>query len=287
MEDMMDSLRDMCEAGLHITLVLFLTDDAELTTDEIMMLNARMQCRNVNGSFKTKVNYQPTSTGNHFAAPHRDLLFANAEKYDLFVYIEDDMLIRLEHVVAYLEETAKLKDLIGQEDFLKYSVGFLRYEVNPETKERSQFEHPDGDYPILEEPKLQQKYMTHPSSLHHQAMYMATREQLLGWKDSCKCFGDTEYLKQITTPTTFRETLSSACLFSVCSVLPVLPRDSFQDLMIHHMSDKYVKAHIVLRKIPGRPRLPVIPAVKIFKNFAGISNAKGIGEHRNGFVVGI
>mmetsp|Transcript_20478 Transcript_20478/g.29618 ORF Transcript_20478/g.29618 Transcript_20478/m.29618 type:complete len:368 (-) Transcript_20478:173-1276(-) len=278
LEEMIDSIRDMCEAGVQVTLALYLTSNTPLNVSQSYMLNSRMQCRHPRGHFKTKVIYLPPSTGKYFARPHRDLFFENMHKFNLFIYIEDDMMIRLRHIVAYIEETKKLKALT-REKFTKYSIGFLRYEINPQTRERTQFEHPDADFKIVEDPLLNDDYITHPSSHHHQAMYMATPEQLEAWKESCNCFRDTLQMEKDLEPILFRENLSSACLFGRCKVLPVLPRIAFQDLMIHHMSDKYMHGVI---SAGSQNKLKTTPISKIFDG-AGKSMPSG----RSGFIVDI
>jgi len=49
------------------------------------------------------------------------------ESFDLFIYMEEDMVVDLSHVSTYLAENKKLDSLLGKEDAMNYYVGFQRY----------------------------------------------------------------------------------------------------------------------------------------------------------------
>lgn len=84
----------------------------------------------------------------------------------------------------------------------------------------------------------------------HQGMYMATREQLLKWKETCDFDQiDPENEEPVWLekygPSLHREFISSLRLFKSelsekgCRVQQVIPLKSFQDFMLHHLSDRY------------------------------------------------
>mmetsp|Transcript_28555 Transcript_28555/g.40391 ORF Transcript_28555/g.40391 Transcript_28555/m.40391 type:complete len:140 (-) Transcript_28555:25-444(-) len=92
-------------------------------------------------------------------------------------------------------------------------------------------------FPDVDDPLLADAYLTTTRlSQHHQGMYMATREQLLGWKDTCDCFANPMKLHFAY----FRENLSSVCIYKLCQVTQVIPKGSFQDFSVHHMPNKYL-----------------------------------------------
>ena len=80
----------------------------------------------------------------------------------------------------------------NSQDFPKYSIGFIRYELNENNKRVTfdQFAFPTAglkpftdDDDILPHP-LRYKYI-HNVMMPYQGMFMATREQLELWRSSC------------------------------------------------------------------------------------------------------
>jgi hypothetical protein len=182
---------------------------------------------------------------------HRDELFyPHLESYDLFVYTENDHLVQSEHVVGYWKETQRLKRIVGSTRFLDYSIGFLRYEINPISSKKEIFEHQwhtktiqdfinrhivdvkgiDGNPPLL--------YFNGGGS-YHQGMFMATQEQLLGWNIRSGCHFNTTW--NAADKSSLRERVSSTHLFSIkgCNVTQIIPFD-FDSFCVHHLSNKYL-----------------------------------------------
>ena len=57
---------------------------------------------------------------------HKKLFAENADNFDLFIYTEDDTLIRTQHILSFLKATKTMRsDLIP---------GFIRYEMNADGK---------------------------------------------------------------------------------------------------------------------------------------------------------
>ena len=48
--------------------------------------------------------------------------------YDVFVYTEDDILVRPKVIASYLEETERIQQLVGKNASQDYYVGVVRYE---------------------------------------------------------------------------------------------------------------------------------------------------------------
>jgi len=145
------------------------------------------------------------------------------------------------HVVAYLDETEKLKSFAGPK-FSDYSIGFYRYEISHEHQQRMSFEH---QYPGIHGVDNNSRYVE--AKLPHQAVFMATREQLLAWKERC-AFDIANPPEFPTKLNRHREFVSSLRLFKQdldptryfgCQVQQMIPLDSFEDFMVHHMSNRY------------------------------------------------
>lgn len=250
LEDMIDSFHDLCEIGAKVTLYLYTTEPYSI--EQLSMFNARTTCYHPTGSLDITVKIKPPALKLHFVDAHRRDFYDRINDFDLFIYTEDDHQIRPTHVAGYLHETAKLKNLVGEEAFPNYSIGFLRYERDHDVENKrftfDQHQFKDAGLHAFEN-KLLQKHYIGNRRMPHQGMFMATAEQLLLWKSRCQ-FDEidpfnVEKESQKGTPSWHREYVSSLRLFANegvkknCEVTQLFPMDTFMFFMVHHMPDKY------------------------------------------------
>lgn len=177
-----------------------------------------------NSSFEYDSIVKAEKKGVRLSAHHRAyFLNATTEDYDLFVYSEDDLFIQLKHMQAYLRETDRLESLTNS---YSYSIGFLRYEIDPRTNKCIAWEQLNPDWLTLlpnnnNNSNSSYYVMTRPPrnrtdgddwkhGMYHQGMYMATPQQLQHWARTCPCFVD-----PLGRPARklFREMVSSVCLY--------------------------------------------------------------------------
>ena len=71
---------------------------------------------------------------------HRQHMMEQADNYDLFIYSENDVLIREENLEAYLRVTERLPP--------EYLSGFLRYETRDEEEEYAAYEREEPERPL-------------------------------------------------------------------------------------------------------------------------------------------
>lgn len=265
---MIDSFRDLCETGAEVTLIIYTTHP--YSVEQLHLFNSRTNsCYHPHGKFQIQVKIKPPSLKLHFVDSHRKDFYDNIDNYDLFIYSEDDHLIRPTHVIGYLYETAKLRRLVGEPSFPNYSIGFLRYERDHEQTERhtfDQYEYENAGLHSFANPNLVGKYIGN-RHMPHQGMFMATREQLVAWKERCNFHeidpeqiekgrggkttaapgGTPDEIIDVDTPVWHREYVSSLRLFANdgipignCQVTQLFPADGrFENFMVHHMPDKY------------------------------------------------
>jgi len=271
-----DSFRDICISGFSIDVYIYTTIDWPL---EIMKsLESRMgpchhhQQQHSSSSssgpyFNVSIIIKDPSVKTDLARFHKTLFYENIYNYDLFIYTEEDHLILPRHVTSYLEETNHLKQKLGGGDhsadssssttttsrFTDYSIGFVRYERNPDDNySQNTFEH----FWNLE--NFTETHMVHvegiddhdttttyfnPRENHHQGMYMATREQFLAWSERPNCrFNDSTITYGDGQEDLTRQFMSSLWLYSKegCNVTQLIPTKSYHDFFIHHLPDKYV-----------------------------------------------
>jgi len=267
LQDMIDSFRDLCETGAKVTMIIYTTEP--YAVEQLHLLNSRTNsCYHPQGDLHLHVKVKPPSLKLHFVDSHRKDFYDNINKYDLFVYSEDDHLIRPTHVIGYLYETARLRRIVGADAFPNYSIGFLRYERDHDRAERhtfDQYEYENAGLHSFSNPALHDKYIGN-RHMPHQGMFMATPEQLEAWKQRCNFHEiDPEEVEKgrgnkkegmsaneetngdLDTPIWHREYVSSLRLFANegiplgnCQVTQLFPADGhFENFMVHHMPDKY------------------------------------------------
>lgn len=250
-EIMFDAYRDLCESGAVVDLVVYTAKPWPLHV--LQNLNARGTCRNANGALNVSIRIKSKKWKEELVKFHRSLFYESLSDYDLFIYTEDDLLIRPAHVISFLDETRKLRDTVGDAHFTDYSIGFLRYEVQREKeKQRVVYEfkwelksrQAFDDQHVIHVPDSNQTYFNGGSS-GHQGMYMATPRQLLAWKDRLpNCHFSNVSADQGGG---IRERISSLHLYDKagCNVTQLIPTDSYQDFLIHHVASHQ---HEVLHK---------------------------------------
>jgi 2-polyprenyl-3-methyl-5-hydroxy-6-metoxy-1,4-benzoquinol methylase len=156
---------------------------------------------------------------------HKKLFADNARKYDLFIYAEDDTLIRAENILAFM----RANSTIGQ-DFIP---GFLRYELDPTGKRN----YPD----------IYSHYHWDPASVatagdytfarfsnEHAACYVLTQQQLQ------KAIASGGFL---VPPHSGRYDLICSAgtdPYTQCGLKRVLCFSHLREFEVHHMSNIYV-----------------------------------------------
>lgn len=126
MDHSLDNVRDWCEQGHHITVVID-TYDTQIDRHRLQQFENRIACT------KSKVhievhqhkndNKNPNIKYNHLKL-HRKHFHQHINNYDLFVYADDDISIRSSTLQRWLYEM----HLIDKELWKKYYVGLIYYE---------------------------------------------------------------------------------------------------------------------------------------------------------------
>ena len=203
LEEVLDSYHDVCTTGAEkVDVIIHTTLPWPITL--IDLWNTRFVCP----SFAVSIVIKPKVLRLHLVDCHRETFYDNIDKYDLFIYTEDDIRVRPTTVAAYLVETEKIKRAVEDSSKYKFSdfnVGIVRYEYNypanviidDNTRHATQnvtrvyWEHSGFKRPVipgaikqLDQEPLQKDYITMKN--HHQGMFLATRDLLLAWKERCE-----------------------------------------------------------------------------------------------------
>lgn len=177
----------MCEAGWDPTVVIYTT--IYYSAEELRRLNYMTYCYRTGSSLPLRFSLHDPSIRFDLAGVHRYTLYAEQDNFDLFVYHEDDMIITLQHVVAYTMETALLEKRFGSNFTSTHSIGFIRIQREPSPSvigsevlcEIPRFMRVSIPSPFdrVEYPYVQLRIQV------HQAMWMLTRSQVKGLQTRC------------------------------------------------------------------------------------------------------
>ncbi|HEY8333384.1 MAG TPA: methyltransferase domain-containing protein [Tardiphaga sp.] len=195
---------------------------------------------------------------------HKSLFAERADRYDLFVYSEDDILITENHLHAFLEVTKVLK-----EDEV---AGFVRMEKNA-----------DG---AISYPDMHDEFHWHAGSLRsrsqyvlanftneHAACYVLTQSQLR------KAIGSGGFLVE---PYQWKHDLLCTAAtdpYIQCGLTKLIPISHFDDFTVHHLSNKYagkfgvleaqmraqVRTMLKLAEDPAAPVPLLAPETKLWR----------------------
>ncbi|MGJ0484002.1 MAG: class I SAM-dependent methyltransferase [Methylomicrobium sp.] len=156
---------------------------------------------------------------------HKRLFAENIDNYDIFIYTEDDTLIRKENILAFLEATETLGE--------QFLPGFIRYELYPNGKKN----YPDfhGPYHWISNSVGEcGKYVFASLSNNHSACYILTQGQLR------KAIASGGFL---VPPHSGRyDLICSAATdpYTQCGFTRVICISHLQEFDLHHLPDAYL-----------------------------------------------
>lgn len=130
LEEVLDAYADLCAAGAHVNVMIHTTMPYPVAW--IDLLNSRFLCDNPSprAKFQVTISIHSPVLRLHLVDVHRPLMYENIDKYDLFIYTEDDIRVTPRTVATYLMETDRVKNIVGDKEAMKYNVGIVRYEYN-------------------------------------------------------------------------------------------------------------------------------------------------------------
>lgn len=264
LEEVLDGFHDLCVAGAYVDVFIHATVPYPVTL--IDLLNTRHQCTNPSPRAGLSINIVLVSPSVrlHLVDFHRPLFYEKIDEYDIFIYTEDDIRVAPHTIGAYLYETDRVRNIVGDDKAPDYNVGIARYEYNypadividdgtrtaTANATRVYWEHswhpviPKAVDAVPQDP-LKDKYV-HMKN-HHQGMYIATRDLLKAWKDRPNCQFDVVRNRpgqkdKPSQPTegTQRVWMSSQMLYGNrhCNVQQVIPIDKFGELTVLHLPNK-------------------------------------------------
>jgi 2-polyprenyl-3-methyl-5-hydroxy-6-metoxy-1,4-benzoquinol methylase len=156
---------------------------------------------------------------------HKGFFASNLDRYDLFIYSEDDIGVTEGNIQAFLRVSSHLKPT--------EIAGFLRYEVDP-TGARSL---PDVHGPFHWKPqsvRRRERFTIAEFSNEHAGFYILTQGQLR------QAIGSGGFLR---TPCEGRYGMLETAAtdpYTNCGFCKVIPISTVEDFLIHHMPNRYI-----------------------------------------------
>lgn len=138
-EHVLDNFRDLCEAGAKVSLHIITSNcdpnpkktdpecplyersaqktlENNYSVEKISQLNERLRCRDPDGSLDVSVRLISPDRGKQVVDHHRHVFYEQIDNgFDVFVHSEEDEAIRPANILAFIEETYKLRKRVGDE----------------------------------------------------------------------------------------------------------------------------------------------------------------------------
>lgn len=145
----LNEYKSMCESGWKPTISFFTSEN--VTESIRLLIRDKLWCYHIESYIPVVWNIRD-QLGIQLAHDTRLYFRQEVNNYDVFVYHEDDMIVSHSHIAAYLFETKKLHNLLGEEKSQHYMMGFQRYRRRLRSYEESH-------KPISEHEILHQEYL--------------------------------------------------------------------------------------------------------------------------------
>jgi len=221
----------MCEGGFLPTIVLFTT--ASYTPPVRRVVKYRTWCYRANASLTLVYKVFEPSISINLASQHRRFMTSEVNNYDVFIYHEDDMIVKFHQLVGFLAEIRRLQTLIPDTALRDNTIGFLRYRRLPSAHGYSARDVVEQEL-MDEEPNFSHICIANEPYLQvtgnmHQAMWIFTQDHINILQEKCN------FLNHSSAS---REFMSSFGVFDKkphhCGLNKLLPGLNFHSYFIQH-----------------------------------------------------
>lgn len=188
----------ICESGWRPTVVIQTT--VEWTPEIMQYLRRKSFCYARNSSIEIRIDRHDPSVGIGLSATHRPYLYNEVNNYDLFVYLEDDIVFKSTSLAAFVHETKKLYELHQPHNILwTHTIGFQRFRrLNRDSEVGHYGEQDLFESELLEETpgfepicmRDREPYLWVRGNLHS-GMWIFTKQQVLMLHEKCSFMNTT------------------------------------------------------------------------------------------------
>lgn len=243
-----------------VRIALYLTDDISCIARSTTMFRAlihhphicftefrkRMWCSRTEAEIPISVTAY-SKIGFGLNSKHRIVLRQRLQEFDYFSFAEEDMILSISHLQTFQKFTARMKKHFPQ-TYLRYTLGFLRYEDSTLDSERVSWEYRPQQIHVVDLGYEVGKYIV--TTNLNQAIYLFSQEQVLDLEQRCGFLSDpgqNAFYRELRRAMDkdwkyisagVSEWSSSFQHVLQCGVRRLIPVDHFEQSMIHHATDK-------------------------------------------------
>ncbi|CAN0243234.1 unnamed protein product [Pylaiella littoralis] len=240
---MMDEMREACELGFSPEIHLIAAwDPSEVSS----LVRDRLFCTRTGEHVPYTYEEHPPSIRNNLAIQHRIYMRERLQQFDVFLQVEDDMVLTLNHILLYLEECDVLENrtAVSLRAPSVFVPGFIRVESGGDVEgHEGWFEWEivlsrlfpinvdgAGTYMALRPSRVLKR------AGNNQGLWMATRDQLKLMAKRTRCrYLDFDENSTNGMPETHGGSLQ---MFSPeCGFEKVFPATHFEDFAVHHRTN--------------------------------------------------
>jgi hypothetical protein len=125
LQKVLDSLRDICNAGWNVVVHLDISSKGmDKNHPSASIIRDRMYCVRTQSYIPLVIDSYGT-IGFGLNSKHRAYAAKHLQEFDYFVYAEEDMLLTISHLSAFIDAMYKVR-LSLPDTWLRYQMGFLR-----------------------------------------------------------------------------------------------------------------------------------------------------------------
>lgn len=135
----LESVKDICNTGWVVSIHLQVSNGLTYDHPTFKSIQDKLYCQFMRKNVPIVLEVYP-DIGFGLNSRHRLVMQSYINEYDYFVYAEEDMILTPKLLSSYLEASLKLKTYLPK-TWLRYYIGFLRYEWQEEASRRVTWEY--------------------------------------------------------------------------------------------------------------------------------------------------
>jgi len=242
----MDCMRDICNAGWNVTVHVQSASDLTYEHERYKEFQSRLWCEDSH-SYVPLIIEHYDKIGFGLNSKHRHFIQGHVHDFDYFSFAEEDMLLTISHLKAFINFQARLK-LHLPKTHLRYTIGFLRYEDSTIDTERVSWEYLPAVTHVIDMGEKLGHYIA--TNNLNQAIYLFSQEQIVDLEERCHFItepGQNAFYREMRKAMDrdwkymaagVSEWSSSFQQVLQCGMRRIIPAAHYETFMIHHAVDK-------------------------------------------------
>lgn len=246
LQKVLDCMLDFCNSGWNVTVHISASNSLNYTTSTYKEYQDRLYCKSTSSYIPIIIdNYDKIGFG--LNAKHRIYMRNHINDFDFFSYAEEDMMLTVSMMSAYLDELLKVKRIFPL-SWVRYNIGFFRFEYSMKDAQKVSWEYMPDKIHLVYVHKDLGPYLV--SNNLNQAIFIFAKEQVLDLQSRCNFLtdvGQNSFYKELRHAMDMHwnyisvgvsEWSSSFQHILQCGMRRIVPADHFQSFMIYHSSNK-------------------------------------------------